>query len=104
MNRKRRSKICCLSGILLLILLLVGVQRVSAMTTRTELYQNTPSDGGRSGGKEKQFLANSYAGEYQKPCRKSLCNGSVRRNIDWKTVRKKAVSSVARPLDPQKQF
>ena len=65
MNRKRRSKICCLSGILLLILLLVGVQRVSAMTTRTELYQNTPSDGGRSGGKEKQFLANSYAGEYQ---------------------------------------
>ena len=65
MNRKRRSKICCLSGILLLILLLAGVQRVSAMTTRTELYQNTPSDGGRSGGKEKQFLANSYAGEYQ---------------------------------------
>ena len=65
MNRKRRSKICCLSGILLLILLLVGVQRVSAMTTRTELYQNTPSDGGRSGGKEKQLLANSYAGEYQ---------------------------------------
>ena len=65
MNRKRRSKICCLSGILLLILLLAGVQRVSAMTTRTELYQNTPSDGGRSGGKEKQLLANSYAGEYQ---------------------------------------
>mgnify|MGYP000528555109 CR=1 FL=1 len=61
MNRKRRSKICCLSGILLLILLLAGVQ----MTTRTELYQNTPSDGGRSGGKEKQLLANSYAGEYQ---------------------------------------
>ena len=28
-------------------------------------YQNTPSDGGRSGGKEKQLLANSYAGEYQ---------------------------------------
>ena len=51
MNRKRRSKICCLSGILLLILLLAGVQRVSAMTTRTELYQNTPSDGGRSDGK-----------------------------------------------------
>ena len=65
MNRKRRSKICCLSGILLLILLLAGVQRVSAMTTRTELYQNTPSDGGRSGRKEKQLLANSYAGEYQ---------------------------------------
>lgn len=65
MNRKRRSKICCLSGILLLILLLAGVQRVSAMTTRTELYQNTPSDGGRSDGKEKQLLANSYAGEYQ---------------------------------------
>lgn len=65
MNRKRRSKICCLSGILLLILLLAGVQRVSAMTTRTELYQNAPSDGGRSGGKEKQLLANSYAGEYQ---------------------------------------
>jgi hypothetical protein len=61
MNRKRRSKICCLSGILLLILLLAGVQRVSAMTTRTELYQNTPSDGGRSDGKEKQLLANSYA-------------------------------------------
>ena len=54
MNRKRRSKICCLSGILLLILLLAGVQRVSAMTTRTELYQNTPSDGGRSGGKDTQ--------------------------------------------------
>ena len=65
MNRKRRSKICCLSGILLLILLLAGVQRVSAMTTRTELYQNAPSDGGRSGRKEKQLLANSYAGEYQ---------------------------------------
>ena len=65
MNRKRRSKICCLSGILLLILLLAGVQRVSAMTTRTELYQNTPSDGGRSGGKEKAAFANSYAGEYQ---------------------------------------
>ena len=45
MNRKRRSKICCLSGILLLILLVAGVQRVAAMTTRTELYQNTPSYG-----------------------------------------------------------
>jgi len=41
---------------------------------------------------------------HQKPCRKSLCNGSVRRNIDWKTVRKKAVSSIARPLAPRKQF
>lgn len=65
MKRKRKRKIGCLSGILLLVLLLAGVQNVSAMTMRTELYQNAPADNGRSGGKEKQLLANSYAGEYQ---------------------------------------
>lgn len=62
MNRKRRSKICCLSGILLLILLLAGVQRVSAMTTRTELYQNTAVGWRKKRRERKQLLANSYAG------------------------------------------
>ena len=65
MNWKRRSKICCLSGILLLILLLAGVQWVSEMKTRTELCQNTQLDRRRSGGTEKQLHANSYGGEYQ---------------------------------------
>lgn len=62
---KRKQKIGCLSGILLLVLFLAGVQNVPVMAMRTELYQNAPADNGRSGGKEKQLLANSYAGEYQ---------------------------------------
>ena len=41
---------------------------------------------------------------YQKPGRKSLCNGSVRRNINGKAVGKKAVSLITRPLNPRKQF
>lgn len=62
---KRKQKIGCLSGILLLVLFLAGVQNVPVMAMRTELYQNAPADNGRSGGKEKQLLANSYTGEYQ---------------------------------------
>lgn len=62
---KRKQKIGCLSSILLLVLFLAGVQNVPVMAMRTELYQNAPADNGRSGGKEKQLLANSYAGEYQ---------------------------------------
>lgn len=64
MNRKRRSKICCLSGILLLILLLAGVQRVSAMTTRQNFIRTRRRMAEEAAGKKKQ-LANSYAGEYQ---------------------------------------
>ena len=62
MNRKRRSKICCLSGILLLILLLAGVQRVSAMTTGQNFIRTRRRMAEEAAGKKSSFLPTATQG------------------------------------------
>ncbi len=63
MKKKKGKGSFWLLLVLALVLLTAGAGTVSAMATRTITYQNG-QENTRNTGKEKQFLANSYSGEY----------------------------------------